>query len=221
MAMDHTVLDIPTLASHNVAQEPKKQTRRKAKGEMIKPATPITASPERGKAIQAAGLNTGLSYRLHPIESYLPILDMIAQGSTATAALKSKANVDNIRPNDFYLAVNDLSTGGLKLLTDLYTACTQARADCKIDLISDLVADDSKDILFYVDKDGNERPMVNSNATKRHEMIANHARWQAGRDSRRRFGDKQEVDITVDVTIRSALQQAMARAGMTYDNEEE
>lgn len=210
-------LDIPSLSGHVVETKPKRQ---RAKAVTINKRKPITTSPERGKALEATGY-AGRGYRLYPLESYLPILDMIAQGSTASAALRTEANVDKIPANFFYMAVNDLSTNGNKLLTDLYTACTQARVDASVDKINDLLADDSKDLIRTVDDKGNEKVMVNSNATKRHEMIANQIRWQAGKESRKRFGDKQEVEVKVDITIRSALQQAMARAGMTYDNEDE
>lgn len=210
-------LDIPSLAGHVVETKPKRQ---RVKAITVNKRKPITTSPERGKALEATGY-AGRGYRLYPLESYLPILDMIAQGSTASAALRTSANVDNIPANYFYMAVNDISENGCKQLTDLYTACTQARVDASVDKINELLADSSKDIIYYTDKDGNDRPMVNSNATKRHEMIANQIRWQAGKESRKRFGDKQEVEVKVDITIRSALQQAMARAGMTYDNEDE
>lgn len=188
---------------------PKARTRRQLK--------PTSTRLGRANANRITGIVPDTHYKVHPIEHYLPIFDAIAGGSTATKAIKSKANPYGITRKDFFLAVNDKSKRGVQELSDLYDAALLARSDAKIEESIDIAEDDSKDIIYYEDERGIRKPVINSNATKRAALRITQAQWVAARANRRRYADKQEVEV--QVTIRAALQQALERVGMTYDAE--
>lgn len=177
----------------------------------------------RRQAVSEANIGDWRGYTLHPLDYYIPILEAVSGGMTATKAIEGDTNPYKISRKDFFLAVNDKSQNSLKKLTDLYDAACAARADYMADSLQDRMTDDSKDIIKepVYNKDGEEvgfKTIVNGNATRRDDLIMRNTQWSASLMNRRRFAQKTEVQV--EVTIRTQLQQALKRVGDTYDNDE-
>lgn len=94
---------------------------------------------------------------------------------------------------------------------DQYTRAREAQADALFDEIQDIADDGSNDYITKTNADGSEYEAVNSEHIQRSRLRVDARKWMASKLQPKKYGDKQEIELTVTDTLAERMARLKAR----------
>ena len=92
-----------------------------------------------------------------------------------------------------------------------YARAREAQADALFDEIQDIADDGSNDYITKTNADGSEYEAVNSEHIQRSRLRVDARKWMASKLQPKKYGDKQEIELTVTDTLAERMARMKAR----------
>lgn len=92
-----------------------------------------------------------------------------------------------------------------------YARARETQADTLFDEIQDIADDGSNDYITKKNADGSEYEAVNSEHIQRSRLRVDARKWMASKLQPKKYGDKQEIELTVTDTLAERMARMKAR----------